>query len=205
MVSSPLSRPRTPSKSPTPDDLPIPPIPQGDATEGRPAQRRPSFSFLRRAKSQERSVSMRSVSGRSVSGSKKLTKKQRKELEQQETIPSQPPKIPVFQRPPELQTFGGENARTNRWSKQYSSKSKGIPLGTMDLRKENVPFKVPIPPVPGQNGAVVDPYARTESMTDRGRYSYASSVISAVNSPRRVRRRKDPTPFKYVGQVAPTS
>jgi hypothetical protein len=41
-----------------------------------------------------------------------------------------------------------------------------------------------------------DPYPRTESMTNRGRYSYASSQISTVNSPRRVRRRKDPTPFK---------
>lgn len=35
-------------------------------------------------------------------------------------------------------------------------------------------------------------------MTHRGRYSYASSAISTINSPRRVRRRKDPTPFKYV-------
>lgn len=44
--------------------------------------------------------------------------------------------------------------------------------------------------------APFDPYARTESMTHRGRYSYASSAISTLNSPRRVRRRKDPTPFK---------
>ncbi|KAK5117473.1 hypothetical protein LTR85_008858 [Meristemomyces frigidus] len=37
---------------------------------------------------------------------------------------------------------------------------------------------------------------RSESMTNRGRYSYASSTAQAnVNSPRRVRRRKDPTPF----------
>lgn len=38
---------------------------------------------------------------------------------------------------------------------------------------------------------------RTESMTNRGRYSYASSMAPVnVSSPRRVRRRKDPTPFK---------
>ena len=58
---------------------------------------------------------------------------------------------------------------------------------------------VPIPPIPGnskERGGHVDPYARTESMTNRGRYSYASSAISTINSPRRVRRRKDPTPFK---------
>ncbi|KAK4540640.1 hypothetical protein LTR36_009071 [Oleoguttula mirabilis] len=37
---------------------------------------------------------------------------------------------------------------------------------------------------------------RSESMTNRGRYSYASSTAQVnVNSPRRVRRRKDPTPF----------
>ena len=51
----------------------------------------------------------------------------------------------------------------------------------------------PVPPLP--NGGF-DPYARTESMTNRGRYSYASSAISTVNNPRRVRRRKDPTPMK---------
>jgi hypothetical protein len=60
---------------------------------------------------------------------------------------------------------------------------------------------VPIPPMPATNGGGrkgdwVDPYARTESMTHRGRYSYASSAVSTINSPRRVRRRKDPTPFK---------
>ena len=44
----------------------------------------------------------------------------------------------------------------------------------------------------GFNDDSFDPYARTESMTHRGRYSYASSAISTINSPRRVRRRKDP-------------
>lgn len=44
----------------------------------------------------------------------------------------------------------------------------------------------------------IDPSARTDSMTNRGRFSYASSManVNSVNSPRRVRRRKDPTPFK---------
>lgn len=42
-----------------------------------------------------------------------------------------------------------------------------------------------------------DPYAKEGSMAHRGRYSYASSAVSStVPSPRRVRRRKDPTPFK---------
>ncbi|KAK5124345.1 hypothetical protein LTR08_005731 [Meristemomyces frigidus] len=43
---------------------------------------------------------------------------------------------------------------------------------------------------------VADQSHRSESMTNRGRYSYASNGAQAsVNSPRRVRRRKDPTPF----------
>ncbi|KAK3115220.1 hypothetical protein LTR53_005677 [Teratosphaeriaceae sp. CCFEE 6253] len=43
---------------------------------------------------------------------------------------------------------------------------------------------------------------RAESMAHRGRYSYASTGATAqpahVNSPRRVRRRKDPTPFNIL-------
>jgi hypothetical protein len=37
-----------------------------------------------------------------------------------------------------------------------------------------------------------------DSMTNRGRFSYASTVtnVNAYNSPRRIRRKKDPTPFK---------
>ncbi|KAL2114739.1 hypothetical protein VUR80DRAFT_49 [Thermomyces stellatus] len=55
---------------------------------------------------------------------------------------------------------------------------------------------MPPPPVPAT--PAFDPYARTESMTHRGRYSYASSAVSTINSPRRVRRRKDPTPFNIL-------
>ena len=48
------------------------------------------------------------------------------------------------------------------------------------------------------NGEYVNSIDRSESMANRGRYSYASSGQAPVNvnSPRRVRRRKDPTPFK---------
>jgi hypothetical protein len=56
---------------------------------------------------------------------------------------------------------------------------------------------VSVPPLPSTGTSeVVDPYARTESMTHRGRYSYASSAVSTMTNPRRVRRRKDPTPYK---------
>ncbi|KAI9662111.1 MAG: hypothetical protein M1831_002807 [Alyxoria varia] len=59
----------------------------------------------------------------------------------------------------------------------------------------------PVPPVPdsAKTSVTPEPPARTESMTHRGRYSYASSPFGGnTNSPRRVRRRKDPTPFNVL-------
>ncbi|KXT00545.1 hypothetical protein AC578_5228 [Pseudocercospora eumusae] len=55
----------------------------------------------------------------------------------------------------------------------------------------------------GEYVALHDPHisARTDSITNRGRFSYASTSttnVNAVNSPRRVRRRKDPTPFNIM-------
>jgi len=198
VTSSPLSRSRTPDGPPTPEDLPVPPVPQNEAKGRQSAQRRPSFNFLRRGKSQERKNSMRSISGG------KLTKRQYKEMVDQQreanAIPNQPPKIPVLERTPQLQTFGGENARDSY--EIVSGRSSGfsrprLPSGSVDMTRANVPYYIPIPPVPGsKNAQDVDPYARTESMTHRGRMSYASSAVSSINSPRRVRRRKDPTPFK---------
>jgi hypothetical protein len=41
-----------------------------------------------------------------------------------------------------------------------------------------------------------DPYAGIGSITNRGRYSYASSAVSTTHTPRRIRKRKDPAPFK---------
>lgn len=60
------------------------------------------------------------------------------------------------------------------------------------------------PPANGSaygNAESADPYARAQSMTNRGRESYASPVLLSsaggnVSSPRRMRRRKDPTSFK---------
>ncbi|MCJ1404551.1 hypothetical protein MMC11_007777 [Xylographa trunciseda] len=199
-TSSPLSRSRNPGRTPASEDADPPPIPQDDSRGRETSQRRPSFSFLRRAKSSERTMSMRSISGG------KLTKKQTREANNQRereaaAIPQQPPMIPDLPRPARLQTFGGENAKPGKYAtiaNQMSAYSRGqtIPSGSVDLTRANIP---PIPPIPGdKNGGYVDPYARTESMTHRGRYSYASSAVSTINSPRRVRRRKDPTPFNIL-------
>lgn len=59
----------------------------------------------------------------------------------------------------------------------------GVSGGTRYLKSSSVPL-------------TEDPYAKEGSMAHRGRYSYASSAVSTINSPRRVRRRRDPTPFK---------
>ncbi|MCJ1382439.1 hypothetical protein MMC17_005552 [Xylographa soralifera] len=200
MATSSVSRSRTAGQTPAPEDANSPSMPQDESRGRETAQRRPSFSFLRRGKSSERTMSMRSISGG------KLTKKQTREADNQRareaaSIPQQPPKIPDLPRPARLQTFGGENAKPGKYATiadQMSaySRERTIPSGSVDMTRANIP---PIPPIPGdKNGGYVDPYARTESMTNRGRYSYASSAVSTINSPRRVRRRKDPTPFNVL-------
>ncbi len=119
-----------------------------------------------------------------------LKKQQAREQELQRqrdaSIPKSPPRLPVLYNgapAPQLQTFGGDT--------QPNDHSSTTPRPSMEPARSAV--SVPPPPIP--NGGF-DPYARTESMTHRGRYSYASSAISTINNPRRVRRRKDPTPFK---------
>ena len=116
-----------------------------------------------------------------------LIREQELQRQREPAVPRQPPKLPGFAPPPELQTFGGEDRAED--ADVPSQRGYGRPSTDTTTTRANRP---PVPPIPEN----VDPYARTESMTHRGRYSYASSAISSINSPRRVRRRKDPTPFK---------
>jgi hypothetical protein len=137
--------------------------------------------FLRRSKSTE------PLSDRKSSGSRLLRKKSSEKdesarLREAGVLPPQPPTLPTFSSYPQLQSFGGE----------MPDRSKSSNMA--------------VPPVPGgSSNDPVDPYARTESMTHRGRYSYASSAVSTMTNPRRVRRRKDPTPYKYVLCHFPTT
>ena len=182
--------------------------------------RRGSFSFLRRQKSTEMRSSSRSAS-RSTSMNK-ISKKnkqddpsQKQKQQQPGTAPPQAPRLPSYPPLPQISTFGGENARPTSLDNNprpsvsaYSIRpSIDSRMGAISPSYPNIasnsslPRNVPIPPIPGSPPVAgregwVDPYARTESMTNRGRYSYASSAISTINSPRRMRRRKDPTPFK---------
>ncbi|KAL8413072.1 hypothetical protein RB596_009576 [Gaeumannomyces avenae] len=147
---------------------------------------------------------------RSKSGDLKGKKAQAREAELQRqrdaSIPKSPPRLPVLYNgapAPELQTFGGDALRPDSIAIVSGHASPMTDNHSMLSRPSydpgsrsvvNVP--VPVPPIP--QGAWVDPYARAESMTHRGRYSYASSAVSTVNNPRRVRRRKDPTPFNIL-------
>jgi hypothetical protein len=147
-----------------------PPIQNGQRNSSRSSSL--GSRFLRRSKSTE------PLSDRKSSGTRTLRKKssEKDELARQreaKAVPPQPPKLPTFSSYPRLQSFGGEMADRSKSS------------------------NLPVPPASsGTSTGPVDPYARTESMTHRGRYSYASSAVSATTNPRRVRRRRDPTPYK---------
>jgi hypothetical protein len=135
--------------------------------------RRTSLGFLRRSKSTE------PLGERKSSGSrKKKTMEDEMRRQRESYAPKVPPRLPDFSPAPELETFGGEE-RDKIVEPPISRPQSGFAAS---------------PTMTGS--AKVDPYARTESMTHRGRYSYASTTNSTVNSPRRVRRRKDPTSYK---------
>ncbi|KAI1098929.1 hypothetical protein F4804DRAFT_101816 [Jackrogersella minutella] len=153
--------------------------------------RRSSFGMLLR----------RSKSGDLGKGGKKHQKDQHKE-----TVPRSPPRLPALyngaQPPPPLQSFGGDT-RPDSFQIVSGTADHSFhrypPRASIDPGRPSMSSTFashPAPLVP--NGGFVDPYARTESMTHRGRYSYASSAVSTINSPRRVRRRKDPTPFNVL-------
>jgi hypothetical protein len=166
--------------------------------------RRTSFNFLRRQKSTD--------------GTYKMLSKKNKghQYPPQQAVPRVPPQLPTPMPIVNMNgaSFIGENAQQQYTSSRYVGSpgfsSPGSSYTAMSpLHQSSSPpsYGVPIPPIPnhqanysrnGNQGEDIDPYARTESMTHRGRYSYASSAISVtgINSPRRVRRRKDPTPFK---------
>ncbi|KAG4419204.1 hypothetical protein IFR04_007616 [Cadophora malorum] len=194
MVSS--SRPRTPSASQSPPSADkLAAIPE--ASKSHPPRRSSLGLLLRRSKSGELKPSKKQ---QAILREQEL-ERQRKEAA---AIPKSPPRLPDLyngQKPANL-PFGGEDRPDS--VAIISNRSGGYQNGRQSMdppRTSMTVGSVPIPPIPSngsRNGDWVDPYARTESMTHRGRYSYASSAVSTINSPRRVRRRKDPTPFNIL-------
>lgn len=89
-----------------------------------------------------------------------------------------PPALPTFEPQPAIESFGGEDFTP-----------------TTEMSSSTFHGANTTPPLPVQTSGIIEGHARSESMTHRSRYSYANSS-SSFNSPRRIRRRKDPTPYK---------
>lgn len=177
--------------------------------------RRTSFNFLRR--SSENRSSSRSASGGKMSRKQKALAQEEALRRQREAamLPKQPPRLPSHSALPQLESFGGEGYRpdsvaivSNRVGNYAHNFSRPSADYSPQQQQQRAHMAQPHQPyhsqLPGAGNVSTpsymdfDPYPRSESMTHRGRYSYASSQISTVNSPRRVRRRKDPTPFNIL-------
>ncbi|KAK0729687.1 hypothetical protein B0H67DRAFT_596025 [Lasiosphaeris hirsuta] len=135
---------------------------------------------------------------RSKSGNLKKQQAEEQELQRQRdaSVSKSPPRLPVLYNgapSPQLGIGGGEHRPDplSVISGRADYNSNSTPRPSIEPSRS----VVSVPPLP--NGGF-DPYASTGSMAHRGRYSYASSAISTINSPRRVRRRKDPTPFNIL-------
>ncbi|GAB7353506.1 hypothetical protein MBLNU459_g3953t1 [Dothideomycetes sp. NU459] len=185
--------------------------------ESRP--RRGSFSFLSRTKSHEVPVA-RTRTGRTMLRKHKVRDQEEFLRRQHRSVSQEAPQLPTPPLLPSIGTFGGEDARPDSIAiisgKGYLppnnfSRPKYSPM-TSNTSSPRVVSNVPsIPSIQHQssspayavqggprNGEPFDPYARTSSMANRGRESYASLALGPSNTPRKVRRRKDPTPFNIL-------
>ncbi|KAK4043818.1 hypothetical protein C8A01DRAFT_12695 [Parachaetomium inaequale] len=115
---------------------------------------------------------------------------------QRDAVPKSPPRLPVlYNGAPAPQLGLGGDARPDSLAIVTGRAEQQMSAATPRPSMEPPRSAISIPPIPNDG---FDPYAGTGSMAHRGRYSYASSAISTINSPRRVRRRKDPTPFNIL-------
>ncbi|KAF2823461.1 hypothetical protein CC86DRAFT_67890 [Ophiobolus disseminans] len=197
----------TPTKPPNYSNLSVKdgsPDPSANPTNG---ERRTSFGFLRRKSSAETRSTSRSASGSKMSKKQKALAQEEALRQQREAamLPKQPPRLPSHNALPQIESFGGEAYRPDSVaivSNKVGNYSHNFSRPSVEQhRMVPQPEHAVAPPMPGTSPSAYmdfDPYPRSESMTHRGRYSYASSQISTVNSPRRVRRRKDPTPFNIL-------
>lgn len=100
----------------------------------------------------------RSKSGEALgdrkSSASRLKKKQGEMDESTRITAKSPPRLPGYTpQPLGIQSFGGENYQPQAQSGEYTNGARGTP---------------PVPPLPDHlEREVIDPYARTESMTHR--------------------------------------
>ncbi|KAG9245358.1 hypothetical protein BJ878DRAFT_22121 [Calycina marina] len=189
-----VSSSRPSDTSPSPQAVPLPSIQEANNKQF-PKEKEPRRSSLGHL--------LRRTKSNSNMGSKKeraaLWETEERLRREAVAIPQAPPRLPNLYNgaaPPRLPYSEGDERP------DPIAMVSGKVGGQYQGRETNMGV-IPVPPIPqgvnnGRTGEFVDPYARTESMTHRGRYSYASSAVSTINSPRRVRRRKDPTPFNIL-------
>ena len=157
------------------------------------------------------STSMRSTSGQ---------EQQRQEQERQARLNQPAPSLPIHSPLPVINTesFGSKQQPTSpplSPSRNFSRPNAMAPLSSNGSNSSSSPAHAlrASQQLSSSSSPAADPRGRTngeyvphmkqssrhESITNRGRSSYSSSMIGGnVSSPRRIRRRKDPTPFKYV-------
>lgn len=164
-----------------------------------------------------------------------LAEQERQQRAAQAAANRQPPRLPQPAPLPGIDSFGGADARPDSvaiFNHAYTdprtppaipgrhvpnpadySSSPGMAPGGYPDSSSSPSYALrgadgSSPPSAAGNGDINGSAGqRTSSMTNRGRYSYASSTApgggGGVNSPRRVRRRRDPTPFKYAFSCRP--
>jgi hypothetical protein len=92
--------------------------------------------------------------GERKSSSSRLKKNKQQDLDEAAKVQQSPPRLPNYNpQPLGIQSFGGENYKPRSSSREYGNGNMHAP---------------PVPPLPTHiEKEVVDPYARTESMTHR--------------------------------------
>lgn len=190
----------------TDDVPPVPSVPATRIAQAHQAAAAASQNGGRISSSSNRKTS--TEGGRSMlRKSSKLKAAQEAERLEQERLARQrapPPRLPTHNPLPGIDSFGGDESQQNRTN--FSRPGYNMPSSNYNGNSSSPAYAVRGGQVPGSapggktNGEYVDSSSvaeRHESMTHRGRYSYASSIAPInMNSPRRIRRRKDPTPFK---------
>ncbi|CAZ84145.1 unnamed protein product [Tuber melanosporum] len=199
-TSSPSStlhkRPPTPKSSSPPQSSSRPPVPENTKVKDKESHppRRSSLGFLRRSRSGD---PVRKTSPSPI-------------------VAPSPPKLPEYPLAPSRNGFVSDiRDSVAIFSGHAMSSFTESPPSSEDARSPSngpggyIPGRKSTDSVVGVSGGTRylksssvpltdDPYAKEGSMAHRGRYSYASSAANSVNSPRRVRRRRDPTPFNIL-------
>ncbi|KAF3921732.1 Septin-9 [Orbilia brochopaga] len=97
-----------------------------------------------------------------------------------------------------MRSFGGPSSASDYHSHNHpTSPANSGPKPSMDLPSRGTDPGDKQDSTKAGFDVSQDPY-QNQSITNRGRYSYASSAVSTIHGPRRLRKRKDPIPFNVL-------